>query len=90
MNRVKLDGRKMDNRVQTHAYLQQMLRLPDYYGRNLDALADCLSETGPVHITLTYPQAMLNALGVYGHSLLAVFNDQAAQRADFIIRVVQG
>ncbi len=26
-----------------HEYLQEMLELPDYYGKNLDALYDCLT-----------------------------------------------
>ena len=29
-----------------HEYLQESLGLPDYYGRNLSALADCLAEMG--------------------------------------------
>ena len=35
-----------------HEYLQESLGLPDYYGRNLSALADCLAEAGtPLSIT---------------------------------------
>ena len=35
-----------------HEHLQETLGLPDYYGRNLSALADCLAEAGePLHIT---------------------------------------
>ena len=35
-----------------HEYLQDTLRFPDHYGRNLSALADCLAETGtPMLIT---------------------------------------
>lgn len=38
-----------------HAQLMQDLHFPDYYGHNLDALADCLSSSPahqPIHITL--------------------------------------
>ena len=36
-----------------HDYLKEQLNFPDYYGGNLAALADCLSEMGqPVLITL--------------------------------------
>ena len=29
-----------------HNYLKEVLNFPDYYGKNLDALYDCLTETG--------------------------------------------
>ena len=29
-----------------HDYLKEALGLPDYYGRNMSALADCLAEGG--------------------------------------------
>ena len=36
-----------------HEYLKEQLSFPDYYGKNLSALADCLSEMGnPVLLTL--------------------------------------
>ena len=35
-----------------HEYLQETLEFPDYYGRNLSALADCLAEAAtPCKIT---------------------------------------
>ncbi len=39
-----------------HAALKTMLRLPDYYGLNADALNDCLSENRePVHLWIGDP-----------------------------------
>lgn len=29
-----------------HNYLKEVLNFPDYYGKNLDALYDCLTEIG--------------------------------------------
>ena len=40
---VVLDARCM-TRENAHDYLKQMLRLPDWYGANLDALHDCLTD----------------------------------------------
>lgn len=39
-----------------HAALKVMLRLPDWYGMNADALYDCLSERrDPVHLWIASP-----------------------------------
>ena len=36
-----------------HGYLQAALGFPDYYGRNLSALADCLAEAcEPIELTI--------------------------------------
>ena len=44
MNRIDLDGRILTRTEEGYAYIQQMLRFPDYYGKNLDALFDLLTE----------------------------------------------
>ena len=41
---VVLDGRGMTDRKVVHDELKKQLMLPDYYGRNLDALFDVLTE----------------------------------------------
>lgn len=41
---IILDCARLAERGAAHAYLAQMLALPDYYGANLDALYDCLTE----------------------------------------------
>ena len=71
MNIVVLDGRKMTDRETAHLYLQKKLDLPDYYGKNLDALYDCLTETGrPVQIIVSYVAEMQDNLRRYADSLL--------------------
>ena len=39
---MQLDGNLI--KEQGHDYLMEALDLPDYYGKNLDALYDCLTE----------------------------------------------
>ncbi|MBQ6512939.1 barstar family protein [Methanobrevibacter sp.] len=41
---MKLDGNLI--KEMGHDYLKDALNFPDYYGKNLDALYDCLCEIG--------------------------------------------
>lgn len=75
---VILDGRKMTSREALWDYLKEELPLPDYFGRNLDALYDVLTEyRKPLTIKLTNKEQIETYLGGYGESLLEVFADAA-------------
>ena len=51
MQTLMLSGSQYDSPEALHAALRAMLCLPDWYGRNADALYDCLSErTEPVSL----------------------------------------
>lgn len=52
MKNVILNCEKLLQREQAHLYLAQTLNFPDYYGKNLDALFDCLTEMGECTIVL--------------------------------------
>ncbi len=41
---VYLDGRALDSREALHQALSALLAFPAYYGKNLDALHDCLTD----------------------------------------------
>ncbi|QUG80399.1 barstar family protein [Bacillus subtilis] len=51
MRKIMIDGRDFENIEVLHDVLKDKLDFPDYYGRNLDALWDCL--TGWVDLPLT-------------------------------------
>ena len=70
-----LDGKKMVSREETHAYLKETFGFPDYYGNNLDALHDCLTEMGEMEVEIENTAEMLAALGRYGEILLQVLED---------------
>ena len=47
-----LDALQMLTKTETHPYLKKMLELPEYYGGNLDALYDCLSERDDIEVEI--------------------------------------
>ena len=64
MQRYTIYGTNMTSREKAHQYLAEMLDLPEYYGGNLDALYDVLTEDSrPVEITLFQSAAVLSHLG---------------------------
>ena len=76
MEFIIIDGRRMTSIEAAHAYLQKTLRLPDYYGHNLDALHDCLTDLSrDVWIILINGDRMDEALGEYAAKLRRVFTD---------------
>ena len=83
MEIIILDGRDMPDRNKAYEYLDQVIRFPEYFGKNLDALNDCLSELGKnVIIILTNGDAMRESLGKYADKMIRVFS-QAAEEAGF-------
>lgn len=48
---IIIDGEKITNMEMFHDFLKQSLDLPDFYGRNFNALWDCL--TGGIGFPLT-------------------------------------
>lgn len=84
MEIIILDGRQMTDRNAAHTYLQTALALPDYYGRNLDALYDCLTEKTGVQIILTYIREMSENLGNYADMLLATLTEAAEENPNIL------
>ena len=41
---IKIDFSKFHTKQELHLYLKQQCQFPDYYGCNLDALYDCLTD----------------------------------------------
>lgn len=46
MRKIELDFNVPHTKRQLHEYLAEKFDFPDYYGCNLDALYDCLTEIG--------------------------------------------
>ena len=78
METIKLDGTRLCLREEAMELLGQALVLPEWWGRNLDALHDCLTEPGqPVRLELSGREAM--EASPFGRRLLRVLTDSAAE-----------
>lgn len=77
-----LDPEKMVTREQAHEFLKEKFSFPDYYGKNLDALYDCLTEISEP--TLIY---LCNCCPpeYYFHQMLPVFEDAAEENENLLL-----
>ena len=87
MEIIRLDGSRLCRREEALELLGRALALPEWWGRNLDALYDCL--TGglcrPVRLELSGREAM--EATDFGRRLLRVLEDAAASCACFELDV---
>lgn len=86
---VSLDCSLMATRAEVHDQLAERLALPEWYGRNLDALFDCLNEASDLRIVVEHPDA-LASLGGYGDLLLNTLAEAAEANPGLEVVVEQG
>ncbi len=80
MRKITLDIEKMRSLPMLHKYLHTALALPEYYGANLDALYDCLTEMSePTELVVPKKVADEAYLGWYGQQFLQMLEDAAAE-----------
>lgn len=89
MKQRTLNGKKMTDKEATHKYIAAKLDFPEYYGKNLDALADCVSEFCiDKYIRFkNFDEAQKN-LGEYAEMLVAVFSDIAEENPRIKFKMV--
>ena len=73
MRELRIDCRQLTDREGTHTYLQRVLPLPEHYGRNLDALYDCLTEMPDTVLVLEHRREVTP----YGESAALTVEDAA-------------
>ena len=82
MREAVLDGGRISSREALHT------ALAEWYGRNLDALMDCLTDLGEeLTLRLTGREALEEALGPYAHALLRVLRRAEVENARFHVVV---
>ena len=88
--RIELDCRQMTDKQAAHAYLKQTLSLPDYYGNNLDALYDVLTEWAePAELVLTHWRLLGSQLGDYGVSLLETLREASEENPSLEVTLAE-
>ena len=88
MKKRTLLGLCMHTREKAHAHLKRKLYLPDYYGCNLDALHDCLTDVPePTQITLRFANSMQKHLGEYGTRLISLLVACTGENPKLSVRI---
>ena len=86
MRDITIDLRPFEEKISLHRYLKETLDFPFYYGANLDALHDCLSQPGVENTLVIRSGAALEAaLGGYAAAFRRVLADCAAENPQFSV-----
>lgn len=81
---VNIDGKKISSMEDFHDLIEVELSPDRYYGRNLDALWDLLTDwDGEIKIKIVNAGDLSLALGDYYGKILGLFMDFAIYREDF-------
>ena len=88
MRKLTLDCSQISTKIGLHLQLNELLDLPEYYGNNLDALADCLSD---IHqdtcLVLEQPEALSDALGDYAERFFRLLEHCASENPFFHVEM---
>ena len=82
----RIDCRELSSRAAAHDCFARVFALPAFYGRNLDALYDVLTELPPCTLLLEHTGCLYDALGPYAEKLLGVFRDVARENPNIQIQ----
>lgn len=85
---VIIDGKKITDKQALHKYLKEQCKFPDYYGNNLDALYDVLTERAePLEIMVEQAEELKEILCGYGEAFIETLQDAAAENKNFSLKL---
>lgn len=89
MRKVTIDVEDCRSAHDLHVAFQNALELPQFYGKNLDALSDCLSGfvDTPITIELRGFHAARKYIGDYADRVLDVLRNSQSQAAGITVIV---
>ncbi len=82
-----IDGRFFETKARAHEVLLSALHFPDYYGKNLDALHDCLTDMECAQICVYFAADARRMLGAYADALFQVMLDSAEENAGLTVLI---
>lgn len=90
MDGIYLDGNRITTKEAMAAYMREIFPLPEYFGGNLDALTDCLSEiTEDTEIRLTRESLSAICQNTYAYRTLTVLSQAAAENPHLTLKIVR-
>lgn len=89
MKNIIIDVKQCATPRKLHEFLQEAFAFPDYYGKNLDALYDCLTELCE-DVTVNVPADIAEDkyLGEYGERLIEVFEVASEENSRIHFNIV--
>lgn len=85
MQQISIDCAEIRDRDDFHKIFAAKLRLPEWYGENLDALFDCLTTiSAPTTLILIHVQALINNLGGYGRAAINMMEQAERENGDYL------
>lgn len=89
MKYVLMDLKRLDSMKNVHSFLEKELEFPEYYGHNLDALYDCLTDIdAPVTIILMNVPENSDALEGRLEGLLNVFESASTENSNIVVKTI--
>ena len=83
-----IEGAAVGSMDRLHRLLAEQLDFPDWYGGNLDALYDCLTDlTEETTVILLHSQALAETLGAGYGRFCRVLKDAAAENPNLHIQI---
>lgn len=90
MKNINLDCAGISTRQALHQTLQEVMALPDWYGRNLDALYDCLTDLPEEsRLTVLHFESLRNVLGAYADAARSVLEEAARDNPFFFVEFAE-
>lgn len=86
MRELIVDGKLMQSKEALYVHLNRVFSFPSYFGNNLDALWDVLTENEePTQINFVNTDLTRKYLGNYGENLIRLFESLAVKNKNYTI-----
>ena len=82
MKKITLDFENISGKEEMHKYLAEKFEFPDYYGKNLDALFECLTDIAePTAVNI------INAINDYDEQIINVITSAEEENDNLAVFV---